>query len=169
MTKFIGFSMATSIGVSKSTNIGINNVVHYLLCSWNNRIKLFIIQIHKRWFFLIWLYFTECTWTSQWNYKDPSWVWSWDRKIHSEDHRLASRPQGTYFCIPLSHKSRSIFLAHHKIPHFCWKNMKRLPEILKTMKCNIHVTWSCHFNITMASWVDVRPACSCLFFIFPSG
>ena len=24
----------------------------------------------------------------------------------------------------------------------------------------------CHFNITMTSWIDVQPACSCLFFYF---
>ena len=28
---------------------------------------------------------------SQWDYKNPSWVWGWDRKIRPEDHRLASR------------------------------------------------------------------------------
>ena len=26
-----------------------------------------------------------------WEYKNPSWVWGWDRKICPEDHRLASQ------------------------------------------------------------------------------
>ena len=71
------------------------------------------------------------------SYKDPSWVWGWDRKIRPEDHRLASRglPSDdnqwsgrTDFSIPPSHSWWILFLAHHLIPHFILEDVKRLPE-----------------------------------------
>ena len=47
----------------------------------------------------------------------------------------------------------------------CNKNMKRLSEILNRLRCDIHVTWCRHFNITMTSWIEVRTTCSFRVFI----
>ena len=53
------------------------------------------------------------------------------------------------------------------------KHGKCLQKILNILRCNIHVTWSNHFNITMTSPIDVRTVYNRLllfvFFIFPMG
>ena len=69
------------------------------------------------------------------DYMNLSWVRWWDRKIHPEDHLLASRglprddkwwSRRTDFSIPSSHKYWIIFLAHNWIQHFFYLK-KRAP------------------------------------------
>ena len=112
------------------------------------------------------------TWVT---YKNLSWVWGWDRKICSEDHRLASWclrsdynwwSRGMDFFYPILTRIVELFLAHHLIPHLYREKLKK-----NSRKSCIRwdATWWHHYNITMTSWIDVRLACGCLFFYLSLG
>ena len=73
---------------------------------------------------------------------------------------------------------RRIFLSHPQMNNgfffllttkyliLCWiKYEKDFHKILNTLRC----AWSCNFNITLTSQIDMRQMCGCLVFYFFHG
>ena len=87
---------------------------------------------------------------------------------HQEACRVMTNDdrQGQIF---LSHPHMNnglFFLLNTKYLIIYWKNMKK---ISRKSWIRWEETWWCNFNITMTSWIDVRPAYGCSFFYLSHG
>ena len=102
-------------------------------------------------------------------------MWGWDKKIHPENHRLASRAlpsddkpwsRETDFLSHLHTNNGLFFLLTTKYRFLDWKKVKKAS---RKSWIRWDATWWRHFNITITSLIDMRPVCRCSVFYLSLG